>query len=106
MLIKDNYPRMGIIIDMVKEEMMTSGKLADPFVVLGTTDSLLLTRASDDSAYNFPEMLIAMKEKVPLAFAEGGGHPHAGTFKFVAAQYEAVHAQMKAYIESLPLRTE
>ena len=72
-----------------------------PFVVLGTTDSLLLTRASDDSSYNFPEMLIELKDKVPLSFAEGGGHPHAGTFKFVPAQFEAVHKQMKEYIERL-----
>ena len=99
--IKDNYPRMGIIVDIVKEELVKQGKLTAPFVFFGTTPILQLCRASDDSAFDFPTLLTTVKTGVPLSYAEGGGHPHAGTFRYIETQKEPVKECIRKYIESL-----
>jgi archaea-specific RecJ-like exonuclease len=99
--IKDNYPRMGIVVDIVKEKLLADGKISAPFVMFGTTPILQLCRASDDSAFDFPTLLKLVQTEVPLSFAEGGGHPHAGTFRYVETQRESVRAVVLDYVKKL-----
>jgi archaea-specific RecJ-like exonuclease len=99
--IKDNYPRMGIVVDIVKEKLLSDGKISAPFVMFGTTPILQLCRASDDSAFDFPTLLKLVQTEVPLSFAEGGGHPHAGTFRYVETQRVPVHAIVRDYVSKL-----
>ena len=99
--LRDMYPRLGNIVGMMSDHLITNGKAQKPLVMLGTTPNSITFRAQDNTNFDFPTLLKIVQEKLPLAFAEGGGHPHAGTFRFAESKIKEVTQVVIDYLNSL-----
>jgi RecJ-like exonuclease len=99
--IRDGYPRLGNIVGMVSDYLKREKKVTKPLVMLGTLPNQITFRAADETAFNYPYVQQLVASKVPLSFVEGGGHPHAGTFRFAESQYKAVWEVVHEYLRGL-----
>lgn len=93
-----DYPRMGLVADIVKEHLIETKQITKPVVLLATTEQLVLCRATDESNFDFQEVFAQVKETFTV---DGGGHPHAGTMRASADDVQAVFEQVKRYVASL-----
>jgi RecJ-like exonuclease len=97
--IRDGYPRLGNIVGMLNDKMKP--KTEKPLIMIGTLPNQLTFRASELTKFNYPELQKFVAQKVPLSFVEGGGHPHAGTFRFAESQYDAVWNATLEYLKTV-----
>ncbi len=96
---RDFYPRLGAMVGIIHELHMNDSQ--KPLVTLGTTSNSVTFRADENSSFNFPDMLKIIQEKVPLAFADGGGHACAGTYRCSEKHFDEVLAVVEEYLASL-----
>ncbi len=99
--LRDMYPRLGNIVSMMSDYLITNKKAPKPLVMLGTSPNSITFRAQDETPFNFQDLLKIVQEKCPLAFVEGGGHPHAGTFRCAETKFDEVMKAVKEYLNAL-----
>jgi len=63
------------------------------------SDAITL-RATDESNFSVHDLIEFINEKLPDAFAEGGGHKNAGAIKFVPKKKEEVVKILKDFIKT------
>ena len=56
-------------------------------------------RSTDGANFSVSELIIFLREKVPGAFVEGGGHKNAGSIKFVPSKQQEVLKYVKEFIK-------
>jgi len=99
--LRDMYPRLGNIVGMMSDYIITNKKAQKPLVMLGTTPNSITFRAQDETPFDFPTLLKHLQETMPLAFVEGGGHPHAGTLRCAETKFDEVMKSTIAYLHTL-----
>jgi archaea-specific RecJ-like exonuclease len=88
-----NYPSSGkttgILLEMAGERQA---------VAIGAGDDFMTFRISKGLPFDVNEIIARARSSYPYALVEGGGHPHAGTMRFVATARQEV---MKTVLEIL-----
>lgn len=97
--LRDPYPRLGSIVELIHEN---KGRTAEkPLVTMGITSNSVTFRAEEATGFHFADVLKEVQEKVPLSFAEGGGHPCAGTFRCSELTFTECLQVVKDYLQRL-----
>ena len=69
-------------------------------IVLGYSNNYVSIR-TNLKQFNVNDLLLSLQSKLPYGMISGGGHPHAGTIKFVKAVKDEVLKSIKEYLLSL-----
>lgn len=102
--VRFKYPPAGKVIGMVHDEL-SEGKENHAVITLGLLSDMIILRATK------PVLPIAviiehLKQKMPQANIEGGGHECAGTIKFVSAHSEKILEEIKELIRTTKFEKE
>ncbi|MFA5931555.1 MAG: DHH family phosphoesterase [archaeon] len=102
--VRFKYPPAGKVIGMVHDEI-SEGKENHAVITLGLLSDMIILRATK------PVLPIAviiehLKQKMPQANIEGGGHECAGTIKFVSAHSEKILEEIKELIRTTKFEKE
>jgi RecJ-like exonuclease len=81
------YPSAGKVIGLIHDKI-SLGK-ENPVISLGCVSDMIIVRATKP-ILPVQKIIDTIKEKLPEANADGGGHECAGTIKFVPAHMDAV----------------
>lgn len=75
------FPKPGRSVSLVHDSLKRKGKTK--LVSVGVMNTAMTFRATDEANFSVHEFLNFLKEKLPNAFVEGGGHKNAGAITFV-----------------------
>ena len=92
------YPKPGRCVSLVHDLIQEKQKL-DKVVTLGILSDAITMRSTDGANFSVSELIIFLREKVPGAFVEGGGHKNAGSIKFVPSKQQEVLKYVKEFIK-------
>jgi len=82
------YPSAGKVIGLIHDKV-AEGKESVPVLTIGLVSDMMIIRATRP-ILPVQRIIDLIKEKLPEANADGGGHECAGTVKFVPAHMDAV----------------
>lgn len=94
------YPKPGMCVSLIHDYAQKEDKLNN-LVTLGIMPDAVTIRASDDSQFSIQALGEYLEKKLPSAFPEGGGHKHAGSYRFIPNKQEEVLHLIKEYIKSV-----
>lgn len=94
---RGSYPKPGRCNGLLHDHASKSHKRV---VSVGMLSDVFTMRATDEANFSVHDFLRALQEKVPEAFADGGGHKNAGSIKFVPALRDQVIQVFKEFVES------
>jgi len=94
------YPKPGKSVSLIQEYAEEQEKLEN-LVTLGLMPDAVTIRASSDSNFSIQALGEYLEKHLPKAFPEGGGHKHAGSFRFIPNKQQEVLDKIKEYIKSL-----
>ncbi len=87
---RGDFPAIGRITGMAHDYICEKNE-GKGVVTLGIGPDFLTIRANDHvKNFNVNLLIDQIKEKIPYSFANGGGHEHAGSIKFVEASRDEV----------------
>ncbi len=92
----NDYPPPGKLSGLVFDYFKNSYKSV---IVLGIGDNFITMRATD--TLNIHALMDFLKQKLPYANIDGGGHERAGTIRFIKAAQEEVIALTNSFLEQL-----
>ena len=93
------YPKPGKTIGLLHDYAKTTKNLKK-LVSLGIMNTAITIRATDESNFSIHELINFIKEKLPTAFVEGGGHKNAGAINFLPNKQKEVLIYLKQFIKS------
>lgn len=98
---RGEFPAVGKSTNQV--HTMFEGKLDKPVITMTSGSTFLTIRVSDEiKGFSVPEFCSSwINEKIPFTGAEGGGHEHAGSIKFVEYAKEDVINLFKEYLKEI-----
>ena len=94
------YPKPGKCVGMLHDKIQESKKL-DKVVSVGILADLITIRATDASGFSVHDFMATLKEQLPGAFPDGGGHHRAGAIKFVPNKRADVLKVLREFIKKL-----
>lgn len=92
----NGHPLSGKITSMMFD--MFSGSRDKPIVALGHGEDFITFRISRELEYDVNEIIAHLDKELPYALIVGGGHPKAGTVRFIPAAKKKV---MKIVLDHL-----
>jgi len=93
------YPKPGKCIGFIHDDVQERKKLTK-VVSVGIMRSAATIRATDESGFSIHGLIRYIKERLPEAFVEGGGHKNAGSITFIPSKQEEVIKLFKEYLKS------
>jgi RecJ-like exonuclease len=94
-LSRGSYPKPGKVVGLLHDESK------EKTVTIGLMSDAKTFRAKEGSGFSVHEFLKTLNERLPKAFAEGGGHELAGSIKFVPTAQKEVLELLREYVEKL-----
>lgn len=91
------YPKPGKTIGLVHDYAKENGD--EKLVSIGVMRSALTIRATDGANFSVHELINFLNEKLPDAFAEGGGHKNAGAITFTPKKKEDILKLVSEFIK-------
>ncbi len=91
------YPKPGKCVSMIHDYQKEKTK---NLVTLGVMSSAITIRATDEANFSVSELIDFLNKKVPLAFADGGGHKNAGSINFIPGKQKEVLKAVREFIKS------
>jgi RecJ-like exonuclease len=95
------YPSAGKVIGLIHDKVAV-GKENTAVISLGCVSDMIIVRATKP-ILPVQKIIDLIKEKLPEANADGGGHECAGTIKFVPAHMDAVLQIIKDELHKIEL---
>ena len=102
--VRFKYPPAGKVIGMVHDEI-SEGKEKHAVITLGLLPDMIILRATKP-VLPIAKIIDHLKQKMPQANIEGGGHECAGTIKFVSAHSETILEEIKELVKTVKVETE
>lgn len=99
---RGTYPKPGRCVGLLHDWIQANEQVTN-LVTIGLLMDAITIRATDAANFSVHDFLAQVKEILPEAFAEGGGHKNAGSIKFVPAQQKHVLNALRAYIKKKEL---
>lgn len=96
---RNTYPKPGKVTGLVHDSIQTEENKTN-VVSAGVLTDALTIRATDDSNFSVHDFIAYLNKHVPMAFAQGGGHKHAGALRFVPSKQKDVLQALRDYIKS------
>jgi RecJ-like exonuclease len=93
------YPTAGKIVGMIHETVV-SGKENMPFITIGYLMDMIIVRATKP-VLPVSKMIERIRQDIPHAHIEGGGHECAGAMKFIPAHLSDILENIKKQIKEL-----
>ncbi|HPM85696.1 MAG: DHH family phosphoesterase [Candidatus ainarchaeum sp.] len=97
--VRFKYPPAGKVIGLIHDEI-SEGKENHAVITLGLLSDMIILRATKP-ILPIARIIERLKQKMPEANIEGGGHECAGTIKFVSAHSEKILEEIKEMIKQL-----
>lgn len=94
------YPKPGRATGNLHDYAATHGKI-ERLVTAGVMTDAITMRATEHSGFSVHDLINHLKQHVPDAFVEGGGHHHAGAIKFVPAKQADVLKAIREFIAKI-----
>jgi RecJ-like exonuclease len=94
------YPKPGMCVSIIHDYANKYENVKN-LVTLGIMPDAVTIRASDDSPFSIQQLGEYLEKNIPEAFTEGGGHKHAGSYRFIPIKEKEVLEKIKEYIKSL-----
>lgn len=95
---RGDYPAsgksLGLLHDYLKQK---HGEV----ITLGYGPDFITMRITENVSFDVNQVINSIKQSLPHAFADGGGHEHAGTVRFVEAAREEIIDFIKNYIKEI-----
>jgi len=95
------YPSAGKVIGLIHDKV-ADDKERSPVITLGCVSDMIIVRATRP-ILPVQRIIDLIKEKLPEANADGGGHECAGTIKFVPAHMDAILQIIKDELHNIPV---
>jgi len=92
------YPKPGKVVGLLHDYIQRDEKI-DALVTIGVLGSAITIRATDKANFSVHNLLKELNEKIPEAFAVGGGHKNAGSINFLPSKQEEVLKIVRNYLE-------
>nr|MDO8111483.1 hypothetical protein [Candidatus Sigynarchaeota archaeon] len=94
------YPTPGKVLGMIHDTIV-AGKQSKSVITIGYVSDMIIIRANKPD-YSVQDILEMLKEKIPEANVEGGGHEQAGTIKFIPAHLLRILELIKEQLRNIP----
>ena len=97
---RGQFPAVGKSTNQIHDMFET--ELDKPIITMTSGSTFLTIRVSDAiTGFSVPSFCDLINEKIPHTGAEGGGHEHAGSVKFVEYAREEVISLFKEYLHEI-----
>jgi archaea-specific RecJ-like exonuclease len=100
---RNNYPRSGKIIGRLQDHLGKNTELnpeLKPVISLGlNADSINFRCSQSIKGFDVNEIIHKLKQQLPHAQIDGGGHRVAGSMRFVEAAYDDVYEKVLDYVK-------
>lgn len=93
------YPKPGRAVSLIHDDLQREENITN-LVTAGIMNTAITLRATDEANFSVHELLNFLKEKLPNAFVEGGGHKNAGSLTFLPNKKDEIVYLLKEFIES------
>ncbi|MDH3352896.1 MAG: DHH family phosphoesterase [Nanoarchaeota archaeon] len=90
------FPKPGRSTGLLHDNLKKEG--ATKLVSAGIMNTAITFRATDEANFSVHGLLKELREKLPNAFVEGGGHKNAGAINFIPRKKEEVVAIVKEFV--------
>jgi RecJ-like exonuclease len=90
------FPKPGRSTGLLHDSLKKEGTVR--LVSAGIMNTAITFRATDEANFSVHGLLKELRERLPNAFVEGGGHKNAGAINFIPRKKEEVIAIMKEFI--------
>ncbi|MBI5392299.1 DHH family phosphoesterase [Candidatus Woesearchaeota archaeon] len=96
----NEYPRRGKCVGMMHDYMQKTNKI--PVVTIGYSKDAITFRCSVEiQEFSVNEIIKLLKEKLPGAQVDGGGHRVAGSISFIPQAFDDVKKIVDEYVEKI-----
>lgn len=93
------FPKPGRSIGLLHDNLQIEKKL-DKVISIGVMETAMTFRATDKSNFSIHKLIEFLKNKIPEAFVEGGGHKNAGSITFLPNKKEKIVELVKEFIKN------
>jgi RecJ-like exonuclease len=91
------FPKPGRAVGLLHDSLQKEKGITN-LVSAGVMNTAITFRATDEANFSMHELINFLKEKLPTAFVEGGGHKNAGAINYIPKMKEAVFEAVKEYL--------
>ncbi len=82
------FPKPGRSVGLLHDSLKEEG--VEKLVSAGIMNTAITFRATDEANFSVHELIGILREKLPNAFVEGGGHKNAGAINFIPMRKDEV----------------
>jgi archaea-specific RecJ-like exonuclease len=93
------YPKPGKTVGLLHDYLKQQQE-AQPIVTIGVMNSAITIRATDEADFSVHDLIEFLRERIPSAFVEGGGHKNAGSINFIPSKQKEVLALFDEFLKS------
>lgn len=90
------FPKPGRSVGLVHDFLKNTGKTK--LISVGVMNTAITFRATNEANFSVHDFLSYVNEKLPTAFAEGGGHKNAGSINYLPKYKDKVLALFEEFI--------
>jgi archaea-specific RecJ-like exonuclease len=94
---QNTYPSAGKTTGMMFDLVCSRGRT--PVVAMGYGNDFVTLRISRELSYDVNKIISHLATKIPYAQVDGGGHPTAGTMRFVSAALPEILKELEEYFK-------
>jgi len=92
------FPKPGRSVGLLHDNLQKETGVKN-LISIGIMNTAMTFRATDGANFSMHEMINLLREKLPNAFVEGGGHKNAGAINFIPKMKDEVFGIVKEFIE-------
>ncbi|MFH0808136.1 MAG: DHH family phosphoesterase [archaeon] len=90
------FPKPGRATGLLHDSLKTEGTVK--LVSAGVMGTAITFRATDEANFSVHGLIAVLKEKLPNAFVEGGGHKNAGAINFIPRKKKEVLEIVREFV--------
>lgn len=94
------YPKPGRCVVLLHDDLKETKEL-ERLVSVGVMGTAMTFRATDGAGFSTHELIRVLREKLPNAFVEGGGHKNAGSINFIPRSKTQVFEVVREFVKTL-----
>ncbi|MCK4997656.1 hypothetical protein KAS08_05100 [Candidatus Pacearchaeota archaeon] len=93
------FPKPGRSVGLMHDDLQKQTDVK-ALVSVGVMNTAMTFRATDAANFSVHGLIELLKEKLPNAFVEGGGHKNAGAINFIPRTKDEIYAIVREFVES------
>jgi len=93
------FPKPGRSVGLMHDDLQKQTGVT-ALVSVGVMNTAMTFRATDGANFSVHGIIELLKEKLPNAFVEGGGHKNAGAINFIPRMKDEIYAIVREFVGS------